>query len=204
MRKSVLFLASPFVAGLLWAATPACSADDSATSAPAPGGDWFRNSPPSTGSSPSGPSTPQQSASDDHRVFAPYDQQGDYPSRDLHEWVFANARAATSRAIFSRAENDLAAAYSRAQHSFERSKAYVQATAEEKEAYDAYNVARQRAMRDLYDDPKYQELLRLRDELTEKIAVQRTTRKPTKTKSSLWRRSRWNTHRMPARWRAAF
>jgi hypothetical protein len=180
MRRSVLFLASPFVAGLLWTAAPPCFADDSATSAPAPGGDWFRNTSPTPGTSSSGPSTPQQNTGDDHRVFAPYNQQGDYPSRDLRDWVFANAHAATSRAIFSRAENDLAAAFSRAQRSFEHSKAYVEAVADEKDAYDAYNVARQKAMADLYDDPKYHELLRLRDQLTEKIAIRRANKDASK------------------------
>jgi hypothetical protein len=169
----------PFVAGLLWAAVPASFADDAATSAPASGNDWFRNSNPTTGSSPSGIS-PQQNSGDDHRVFAPYNQESDYPSRDIRDWVFANAHAATSRAIFSRAENDLAAVYSRVKHSFEHSKAYLEATADEKEAYDAYNQAREKALRDLYEDPKYRELLRMRDELTEKILVKRASKEASK------------------------
>jgi len=180
MHKSVVLLASPFVAALLWVAAPACLADDTASSAPTAGGEWFRNSGPTSNSSTSGTSAGQQTDGGDHRVFAPYNDQGDYPSRDIRDWVFANAHAATSRAIFSRAEDDLAAAFSRAQHSFEHSKAFLEATADEKDAYDAYNAARQRALRDLYEDPKYRELLRLRDELTEKIALRRANKEVNK------------------------
>lgn len=186
MRKSVLYFASPFVVGMLWATTPACLADDAATSNPAGGGEWFRQPAPS--SAPAGGSAPQGNIGDDRRVFPPYNDNGDYPSRDLRDWVFANAHAATARAIFSRAENDLAAAYRRSQHQFERSKAFLEASADEKDAYDSYNAARQKAMRELNEDPKYRELLRLRDELADQIAIKRTTKKRPRKRSSPWRR----------------
>ena len=91
-----------------------------------------------------------------------------------------NAHAATARAIFSRAENDLAAAYRRSQHTFERSKGYLDASADEKDAYDAYNAARQKALRDLNEDPKYRDLLGLREELAEKIALKRASKEASK------------------------
>lgn len=174
MRKSVLFLASPLVVGMLWAAAPMCLADDAVASSPPAGGEWFRR--PAPTSAPDSAAAPQRNDGEDHRVFAPYNQSNDYPSHDLHDWVFANAHRATARAIFSRAENDLAAAYRRSQHSFEHSKAFIAATADEKEAYDAYNIARQKAMRDLTEDPKYRELMALRAELAEKIAIKRSNK----------------------------
>jgi hypothetical protein len=140
--------------------------------------EWFRQ--PSPTSAPGSAAAPQRNDSPDHRVFAPYNDNGDYPSRDLRDWVFANAHRATARALFSRAENDLAAAYRRSQHNFERSKAFVAATAEEKDAYDAYNLARQKAMRDLNEDPKYRELMSLRNELADKIALKRANKETPK------------------------
>jgi hypothetical protein len=188
MRKSVLRLASSFIAGMLWTATPACFADDTASAAPVPSTgapDWFRQPPAPGAGGPSvvpgtspyyAPTPAPQPSNQPGPIFAssaesPY--AGDYPSRDLSNWVFANAHAATARALFSRAENDLAASYQRAQHHFERSKAFVQASTEEKDAYEGYLAARQKAMRELNEDPKYQQLLKLRDELTDKIAIKR-------------------------------
>ena len=194
MRKSVISLASSFVIGVMWAATPACFADDAASTGPAAAPDWFRQPVPAQGNgappaNPSGapnyaPPAPQPQNQQPNTVFASSNQgpygYGDYPSRDLSNWVFANAHAATARALFSRAENNLAASYQRAQHQFERSKAYIQATAEEKDAYESYLAARQKALRDLNEDPKYLQLLKLRDDLTDKIANKRANKETSK------------------------
>lgn len=196
MHKLIVTLASSFIAGVFWAATPASVADDSASTAPVPATgapDWFRQPPaapgaPAAAAMPSGESTytptpPPQSVNPPSPVFASSSEgsyTSDYPSRDLSNWVFANAHAATARALFSRAENDLAASYQRAQHRFERSKAFVQATAEEKDAYDNYLAARQKAMRELSEDPKYVELLKLRDDLSDRIGIKRTNKETSK------------------------
>src|SRR5580658_2612261 len=104
MRKSAFLLASPWVLGMLWAGVPVCLGDDT-TTAPNGSGDWFRQ--PGTAASTSAPSgytpapaptpapPPIFSNNGDNRIFSPYSESGDYPSRDLHDWVFANAHAAT-------------------------------------------------------------------------------------------------------------
>jgi hypothetical protein len=193
MRKSLLCLASSFVVGALWAGLPACLADDAASTAPTnPGApEWFRQPTPAPGA-PAGAANPGPDpryipapaplpAGQPNPVFAPQSPYaGDYPSRDLSNWVFANAHAATARALFSRAENDLAASFKRAQHNFERSKGYVQATSEEKDAYDGYIAARGKALHELSEDPKYVELLKLRDDLSDKIAIKRAEKDASK------------------------
>jgi hypothetical protein len=187
MRKSAFLIASPWVLGMLWAGAAVSFGDDT-TTGPA-NGDWFRNPDPNgTLSSPaSAPTTIAPSPYSalpplpDNRIFASsYNESGDYPSRDLRDWVFANAHAATARAIFSRAETELAAAFSRAQFNFDRSKAYRQAVQAEQDAYDNYNNARHRALRELYDDPKYKELLHLSDDIGDKLEIRRASKDATK------------------------
>ena len=117
----------------------------------------------------------------DRQIFAPFSNTSssgynDYPSHDINDWVFANARAATARAMFRRAENDVAAAYRRAQRNFERSKNYHEAVESERNAYDSYTLARQKAMRSLADDSKYKTLLKLRDDIADQLAYRRAQR----------------------------
>lgn len=194
MRMWVRWLraGSPFLLGVCTALSPVCRADDVPSSAPAPGvnnGDWFRQNPgtpPAVNQPPAaGPSDTTTAPPDDwqrradegrQRLFAPFSYETDYPSNDIRDWVFANAHAATARAIFRRAENDLAAVYRRIQHNFEHSKAYLDAQAAERDAYAAYNAARHQALHDLYDDPKYKTLVRLRDDLADKLAQRRAAK----------------------------
>ncbi len=75
--------------------------------------------------------------------------------------------------LFRRAQSELDAAVRRAQHDFEKSRAYKQAVAAEHDAYDAYLASRSHALRDLADDSRYQSLIRLRNELGDKIARRR-------------------------------
>jgi hypothetical protein len=188
MRKSAFLVALPGILGMLWVGAAVSSADDTTTS-PA-GTDWFRNPDPNApvtvpGSAPTTVAPAADSALPplpDHRIFASssYDESGDYPSRDLRDWVFASAHAATARALFSRAETDLAAAFSRAQFRFERSKSYRDAVQAEQDAYDNYNNARHRALRELYDDPKYKELLHLSDDIGDKLEIRRASKDATK------------------------
>jgi hypothetical protein len=188
MRKWALFIASPCVLGLLWSSPTVSFADD--TTQAAGNGDWFRQPNPNAPSSAPASATPVVDStppvsrsyynSDDHRVFAPYDESGDYPSRDLRDWVIANAHAATARAIFDRAENDLAAAFSRDEFNFTRSRAYRDAEQAERNAYDAYSAARQKALRELNDDPKYLELVRLCNDVGDKLAARRASKEATK------------------------
>lgn len=104
--------------------------------------------------------------------------QGDFPQDTIHDWVVANARAARSRAMLHLSEKQLNDAIRDAQWTFENSDDYKKAAAEEKHAYDAYNAERQRALKSVLDDPKYQACLQLCDEISDKIAKYRAMARP--------------------------
>ena len=80
--------------------------------------------------------------------YGGYNDSGDYPSYDMRDWVVANARAATARAMLRRAESELNAAVRRAQHDFQRSHAYREAKGAEREGYDAYLASRSHALKE--------------------------------------------------------
>ena len=64
-----------------------------------------------------------------------------------------------------------------AQFSFEQSKEYIDAVTAEKQAYDAYNAQRNKALQSVVADPNYRAALRLRDETGDKLAGLRATHK---------------------------
>jgi hypothetical protein len=97
----------------------------------------------------------------------------DFPSAEVHDAVVANARAATARAMFRRAETALSAAVRGAVRSFESSAEYRQAVADEQRAYDAYLAARRDALRDVTSDAKYKAMQDLRQNLSGQIAERR-------------------------------
>jgi hypothetical protein len=102
-------------------------------------------------------------------------QQGpeDFPADELRDAVEANARAATARAMFRRAESSLHATVRDAQREFDESKELRDALAAEKKAYDALQDARREALQFVVDDPKYQAMLDLREGLSRQIAERR-------------------------------
>lgn len=104
--------------------------------------------------------------------------QGDFPQDQVHDWVVASARAARCRAILHLSEKQLEESIRDAQWTFENSAEYKDAAAAEKQAYDAYNAERQRALKSVLDDPKYQAALQLVDELSDKITKYRAIAKP--------------------------
>lgn len=104
--------------------------------------------------------------------------QGDFPQDEVHDWVVASARAARCRAMLHLSEKQLDDAIRDAQWTFENSREYKDAAAAEKQAYDAYNAERQRALKSVLSDPKYQAALQLCDELADKIAKYRAMARP--------------------------
>lgn len=99
-------------------------------------------------------------------------QQGpqDFPAAEVRDAVEANARAATARAMFRRAESALGAAVRDAQREFEQSPELKDARAAEQRAYEALEEARREALRDVVVDPKYQAMQDLRETLSQRLA----------------------------------
>jgi hypothetical protein len=101
---------------------------------------------------------------------------GNFPSIEVHDAVVANARAATARALFRRAENALNSAVRKAVRTFEGSADLRDARQAEKDAYAAYTAARRRALQSVLEDSKYRALMSLRAELTDQIQYKRANR----------------------------
>jgi hypothetical protein len=101
---------------------------------------------------------------------------GNYPSLEVHDAVVANARAATARALFRRAENALNSSVRKAVRTFEGSTELTDARKTEKEAYAAYAASRRRALQTVLEDPKYRAIMSLRQELSEQIAYKKVNR----------------------------
>lgn len=101
---------------------------------------------------------------------------GNFPSIEVHDAVVANARAATARAIFRRAENALNASVRKAVRTFQGSGELREASVAEKDAYAAYSIARRRALQTVLEDPKYRAIMSLRAELSDRINYKRVNR----------------------------
>jgi hypothetical protein len=101
---------------------------------------------------------------------------GLYPSNEMNSYAAAMARAATARALFRLADSELGQAYRAAQRQFDASLEYRQALKEEKDAYDALTAARSKAFASLSSDNKYQRLLALRQDLSDRLDDMRARR----------------------------
>ncbi len=101
---------------------------------------------------------------------------GNFPSNEVRDAVVANARAATARAIFRRAENALSSAVRTTVRTFENSTELSAARKTEKEAYEAYAAARRRALQSVLEDPKYRAIMSLRQELSDQISYRKVNR----------------------------
>ena len=98
---------------------------------------------------------------------------GEFPSAELHDAVVANARAATARMIFRRAESALGGAVRDAKRRFEASAELKQALAEEKSAHEAFERARREAVAEVISTPRYQAILSMHEDLGEQIVARR-------------------------------
>jgi hypothetical protein len=94
----------------------------------------------------------------------------DFPSGEVREAVVANAQAATARAVYRRTESALHATVRAQIREFESSAELREALAAEQRAYEALQEARRVALRDVSDDPKYQAMQDLRQNLAQRIA----------------------------------
>jgi hypothetical protein len=101
---------------------------------------------------------------------------GNFPTAEVQDAVVANARAATARALFRRAENALNAGVRKAVRTFEGSADLREAQRSEKEAYETYAAARRRALQSVLEDPKYRAIMSLRQELTDQINYKKANR----------------------------
>jgi hypothetical protein len=101
---------------------------------------------------------------------------GNWPSVEVHDAVVANARAATARALFRRAENALNSSVRHAVRTFEGSDDLRNAQKSEKEAWEAYSTARRRALQSVLENPKYRAIMSLRQELSDQILYKRNNR----------------------------
>lgn len=165
MRKPLT--AAPMVMGMVLAGAAGVSRAD----APPAGRDWGQ--PPAQVAPPANMVNnvaPQQNGAGQ--------VQGDFPQDEVHDWVVASARAARCRAMLHLSEKQLEDSIRDAQWTFENSAEYKDAAAAEKQAYDNYNAERQRALKAVLNDPKYQAAVQLADEVADKIAKYRAMAKP--------------------------
>jgi hypothetical protein len=98
---------------------------------------------------------------------------GEFPSAEVHDYVVANARAATARMVFRRAESVLSAALRGAKRQFEASTELKLALADEKAAHEAYDRARREALAAVVASPRYQAILTMHQDLGEQIVASR-------------------------------
>ena len=105
-----------------------------------------------------------------------YYGDGGYPAYEVNNVVLAQARAATARALFRRAESELGRAFRAAQREFDRSQDIRDALAAERTAYEQLNAARRKAISTLADDARYQRLLALKADIGEQLAEGRASR----------------------------
>jgi hypothetical protein len=94
----------------------------------------------------------------------------DFPSGEIREAVVANANAATARAVYRRTESALHATVRAQVRDFESSPELREALAAEQRAYESLQEARRTALRDVTDDPKYQAMQDLRQNLSQRLA----------------------------------
>lgn len=166
-------LVAPAALGLLLSGT--CLAADTRPT----NGDWYRGQPATR------PPGQENAPPTGGRDFGPPPAMppgayggSDFPDDQVQDWVVASARAARTRAMFHRAENELDAAVRDAQWTFEQSQDYRDAVAAEKRAYQAYTAERQHALESVIKDPQYKADLELRDDMGDRIAKLRASSKP--------------------------
>lgn len=92
-----------------------------------------------------------------------------YPGTELRALPAARAQAVAARAEFRRAQSNLDNAIADIRRAFVRSPALIDAQAEEKDAYDQFVVARDRALAHLREDSAYQAAVDLRSQLAQQI-----------------------------------
>jgi hypothetical protein len=101
-------------------------------------------------------------------------RNGEYPTSDVHTAVEANARMVYARANYRRMQDSLTAAIRQMQYNFEHSPELMEAQKNEQRAWEDYVAARNSALKNVINDPKYQANLALKNDMGEKIAEVRS------------------------------
>jgi hypothetical protein len=108
-----------------------------------------------------------------------------YPAAEVQAVPPAKAAAAVARAVQNREYATLSGAVRNTVRSFEKSEDLQKAIAAEDEAWSAYEKAREAALRDLRNDPKYQAQVELANNLKTKIAERHAAPKPKEMRVSM-------------------
>jgi hypothetical protein len=193
-RKDQMLRTAKWMVGVVFAGTSICAAAPETTPADQPppaappvqtrpaaapaGGNWWDNAaPPRPAVQPPMRDRDDDRGNpfrrDDRMAAANSSAASDYPASELGSWVMANTMAARARMLFSRAQSELSATIRHVQARYEKSRDYQEALSAERQAYGEYIETRKQALRSLADDEKYKAIIRLRDELGEKLAHRR-------------------------------
>ena len=161
---------------------PGAAQGGPALGAPAPGDRGAAEDPRDAGPAQQPPADPRRQQGPIFRPPTPsygggyYYGYGGYPAYEVNNVVLAQARAATARALFRRAESELGRAHRAAQREFDRSQEIREALSAERTAYEQLNAARRKAISTLADDARYQRLLALKADIGEQLAEGRASR----------------------------
>jgi hypothetical protein len=107
-----------------------------------------------------------------------YHYNNGWPGVEVRAVPGALTRRAIARAEHRRLQSNLDLMILTMRKAFERTRDYVTAVAEEREAFAQYERERNEALRSVRDDPTYQASISLKQSLTDQIAAARDPRRP--------------------------
>jgi hypothetical protein len=102
----------------------------------------------------------------------------DYPATEVRTVPIAKAQQVGARTQMDRARRDLSGVIDTLKEDFEYSAEYVQVSSDVKAAQEEYDRARGHVLNQLYQDPQYTALVRLRDTMATKLEQLRARRAP--------------------------
>jgi hypothetical protein len=109
----------------------------------------------------------------DERTRAAAGYGNDFPGLEVKDWVNAQILSIQTRALYRRADTELATSIRRTQAHFEHSKDYQDSITAQQQAYADYTAAREKALATLANDTQYTETLRLSDEMNSRLVARR-------------------------------
>jgi hypothetical protein len=101
-----------------------------------------------------------------------------WPGVEVRAFPGALTRRAIARAEYRRLQTGLDVMIRSMRNAFERTRDYVGAIAEEREAFEQLERERNEALRSVRDDPSYQASVSLKQNLTDQIVAARDPRRP--------------------------
>jgi hypothetical protein len=99
-----------------------------------------------------------------------YANGDEFPRAEVHDAVDANARTAFARASYRRLQDSLNSQIRQMQFNFEHSADMTDALKVEQQAWEDYVAARNAALKDVVNDPKYQASVTMKNEMGDRIA----------------------------------